>query len=404
MDLRLFCEKVGVSADRLTRLDRLLQGYVERCDLAGVSAAVYRADQCVYWQVFGMQDIEAAKPLQPDTIFRIASMTKPVTCVAAMLLYEEGHFNLNTPVSKFIPAFKEAQVFAGYQNGEPVYEPLKHELTMRHLFTHTSGLSYGWNPEDPVDRLYQEAGKRMEQAGIPPTMENIVNNLTQLPLAFQPGTHWRYSLSIDVIGRIVEIISGKPLDSFFKERIFEPLGMTDTDFFVPPEKEHRLAALYGHQPNEAGLKRLEDQTPRQRPLTLWGGGGLVSTLGDYSRFTRMLTNGGILDGVRLLSPHTVRLFTLNQAPEAALPYGFVENDLYHAGYGYSLGTRVLMDVARSGLAGSVGEFGWDGAYSTYFWVDRAEALCGVLMTQHAPNAYYPIHPQFKQIVYQALLN
>lgn len=395
-------EKAGFSSPRLQRLSKMLQGYIDRQELPGIIAAVGRPEQMAYMQVFGMQDVEAQKPMQPDTIFRIASMTKPVTAVAAMMLFEEGHFHLNTPISKYIPGFKDVPVFAGYENGNPIFSPLECQLTFRHLFTHTSGISYGWNPDDPVDRLYQEAGQRMEAEKIPPTMEKIVNDLSELPLAFQPGTHWRYGMNIDVLGRLVEIISGYPLDEFFRQRIFEPLGMADTAFHVPVEKEHRLAGLYGHPDGAAQLQRLEDHTSRQRPITLWGGGGLVSTMGDYVRFAAMLAGRGELEGMRLLAPRTVQFFTINHAPAQALPYGFVENDLYHAGYGYSLGTRVLMDVSQSGQPGSVGEFGWDGAFSTYFWVDPQEALFGVLMTQHSPNAYYPIHPQFKQLTYQAL--
>lgn len=397
--------KAGFSQQRLQRLSAMLQGYIDRREIAGIAAAVSRRGQLAYLETFGMQDIEAGKPLQLDTIYRMASTTKPVTAVAAMMLYEEGHFHLNTPISKFIPPFQDVQVFAGYRDGEPYFELLERELTFRHLFTHTSGMSYGWNPDDPVDRLYQENGRCMEDEKVPPTMENIVNSLSVLPLAFQPGSHWRYSMSIDVLGRLVEIISGQPLDVFFKERIFKPLGMVDTDFYVPPEKEHRLAALYGHSREEPGpLVRREDHTPRQRPVTLWGGGGLVSTIGDYIRFGGMLANGGALDEVRLLSPSTVRLFSINHAPLEALPYGFVENDLYHAGYGYSLGTRVLMDVSKTGQAGSVGEFGWDGAFSTYLFVDPQQAMFGVFMTQHDPNNFYPLHPQFKQMVYQALVD
>jgi len=398
-------QEAGFSAQRLQNLSRLLQGYIDRSELAGLIALVGRRHQTAYLDTFGMQDMEAGKTMRLDTIFRIASMTKPITAVGAMQLFEQGHFNLNTPVKKFIPGFGDVPVFAGYgDNGEPVFAPLERDLTFRHLFTHTSGLSYGWNADDPVDRLYQEAQQHMEQEQVPPSMENIVNSLATLPLGFQPGSHWRYGYNIDVLGRLVEIISGEPLDTYFQKHIFDPLGMVDTGFFVPPEKEARLSALYGHESDlPQQLKRLEDHTPRQRPVTLWGGGGLVSTIADYARFAAMLANGGEINGVRLLAPKTVELFSLNHAPAEALPYGFVEHDLYHAGYGYSLGTRVLMDVSQTGLPGTEGEFGWDGAFSTYFWVDPWEELYGVLMLQHQPNAYYPIAQQFKQLTYQALM-
>ncbi len=245
--------------------------------------------------------------------------------------------------------------------------------------------------------------RRKGETGESFTNQTLCESLAKLPLAFQPGTHWRYSLAIDVLGRLVEVISGKPLDKFFEERIFNPLGMVDTGFFVPPSKMNRVATVYGHPEPGKGLVRMDPLKPHQSsPSWLSGGGGLVSTMDDYARFAQMLVNGGALDGVRILSPRTVALFSQNHAPAAALPYGFVENDLYHAGYGYSLGTRVLIDVSASGLSGSVGEFGWDGAFATYFWVDPAESLTGILMLQHTPNAQYPLHQQFKQITYQAL--
>ncbi|HQE91479.1 MAG TPA: serine hydrolase domain-containing protein [Anaerolineae bacterium] len=400
-------ENCGFSPVRLGRISTLMQRYVDDGKLAGLIATVARRGQTVYMEKFGMMDIEAHKPMQFDAIFRIASMTKPITSVAVMTLYEEGHFHLNTPVAEFIPGFKEARVFVGERANEGYYwTDLDRPITFRHLFTHTAGLSYGWNVDDPVDRQYQKAQK---ESGVNPatmTVKDLVQMLTTLPLAFQPGTHWRYSYAIDVLGYIAEVISGKPLDVFLKERLFEPLGMVDTDFYVPPAKADRLCALYGHPNNAPTLQLVESPLGNQfqKPSFLSGGGGLVSTVHDYARFAQMLANGGELDGERILSPTTVALYSINHMPEAALPYGFADReDLYHWGYGYSLGTRVLMDVSKSGIAGSVGEFGWDGAFSTYFWVDPQEALYGLLMLQHAPNAYYPIAPQFKQLTYQALV-
>jgi CubicO group peptidase (beta-lactamase class C family) len=398
-------EGVGLSANRLQRIDSLMQGYVDRDELAGMLVTLARRGQTVYLEKFGWMDREARRPMQFDTIFRIASMTKPVTSVAITMLYEEGHFNLNTPVSKFIPAFKDTQVFVKQSaSGEIELAPLEREITFRHLFTHTAGLSYGFNPDDPIDRLYQAAGKELEQSGTPLTNQRLVEQLAHLPLAFQPGTKWRYSYAIDVLGYLVELISGLSLDEYLRTRIFEPLGMVDTTFYVSPEKASRLAAVYGHSPEKEGLQRLDMPVQEQPPSYLSGGGGLFSSLPDYSRFAQMLVNGGELDGVRLLSPRTVALMQMNHTPAAALPYGFIENDLYHAGYGYGLGMRVLMDVSQTGQDGSVGEFGWDGAFSTYFWIDRQEAMYGLIMLQHYPNAYYPIHPQFKALAYQALVD
>jgi CubicO group peptidase (beta-lactamase class C family) len=333
-------------------------------------------------------------------------MSKPITSVAAMMLYEEGAFNLNTPVSKFISGFADTQVFVKEEDGKLVTEPLKVPLTMRHLFTHTAGLTYGWSPTHPVDKLYQEhPAAKPQPPGSPLTLKDTVEALTKLPLKFQPGTHWEYSLSIAVIGHIVEIISGQRLDVFLNERLFKPLGMVDTEFYVPKEKMARLATVYAHLPGETELQRMDTtflNVFNEPPVYLIPDGGLLSTLLDYGRFAQMLVNGGQLDGKRYLSPTTIAMMEMNQTPLAALPYSFSETDLYHLGYGYGVGMRVLMDVAASGQYGSVGEFGWDGAFSTYFWIDRTEQLYGLLMLQHHPNAYYPIANEFKALVYQAL--
>jgi CubicO group peptidase (beta-lactamase class C family) len=400
-------ESAGMASARLERIDRLFQGYLQRADLAGMIATLSRDGQTVYLHKCGWRSIEEQLPMQDDTIFMIASMTKPVTSVAAMMLFEEGHFHLNTPVSDFIPGFKDAQVFdiLDPDSGEMRLVPAQRQVTMRHLFTHTAGLSYGWDPLDPIDRAYQQARISYETGLFALTNQALATELSHLPLAFQPGSHWRYSLSIDLIGAIVEIISGQPLSQFLQERIFDPLKMVDTGFFVPPEKLERLASVYGHPDPEKGLVLIPEIKPATEPPTFEsGGGGLVSTLGDYARFCQMLVNGGRLDGYRLLGPKTVELYRINHCPQEALPYSFDEGSLYHAGYGYSLGTRVLMDVSQSGMYGSPGEFGWDGAFSTYFWVDLHERLYGILMLQHSPNAYYPIHQQFKQLAYQAILS
>ncbi|MFZ6028521.1 MAG: serine hydrolase domain-containing protein [Chloroflexota bacterium] len=400
-----FPESAGFSGGRLQRISHLMQGYVDRGDLPGMIATVAHRGKTIYREKFGWANIEANKPMQDDTIFMIASMTKPITAVAIMMLYEEGYFHLNTPVWKFIPGFKDVKVCVGEnEDGSLKLADLEREVTFRHLFTHTAGLSYGWNEKDPVDRAYQQAGKQAEEAKQPMTLLRLVEALSHLPLAFQPGTKWRYSMSIDVLGGLVEIISGIPYERFLEERIFRPLGMTDTAFYVPPEKMDRVATVYGHPEPEKTLRPLEKINPQPEPPGCPSpGGGLVSTVSDYARFCQMLVNGGELDGKRLLGPKTVALFSLNHTPEAALPYGFVENDLYHAGYGYSLGTRVLMDVSQMGAYGSVGEFGWDGAFATYFWIDPVEQLYGLMMLQHSPNAYYPIHQQFKQLAYQAMI-
>ena len=397
-------ENVGFSASRLKRLAHSMQAYVDDGRLAGMITTIARQGKTVHWAMTGMRDREAGLAMEEDTIFRIASMTKLVTAAAIMTLYEEGHFNLNTPVYEFIPEFEDLQVCVGESASGLDTRPLERPVTFRHLFTHTAGFSYGWDAQDPVDRAYIDLGLDIRDEPLKEKMAILV----QAPLAFQPGTHWRYSLAIDVLGYLIEIISGVPLDRFFRERLFNPLGMADTDFFVPRKKVQRLAALYGHTETSSELQRI-DPPPRftydQRPAFLSGGGGLVATATDYARFLEMLVNGGELDGERILSPTTVDLFTINHAPSAALPYGFApKEDRYHMGYGFSLGTRVLMDISASGQAGSVGEFGWDGAFNTYCWVDRVQSLYGLLMVQHMPNNHYPLADIFKQLTYQALID
>lgn len=399
-------EKSGFSSLRLQRIDNILNGYVDRRELPGIIAIVARKGKTVYSKKFGWNNIEAQKPIQDDSIFMIASMTKPITAVATMMLYEEGHFHLNTPVSKFISGFGNTPVYAGTGPQGGIYlDDRAGEITFRHLFTHTAGLSYGWNENDPVDKIYQHAQKQMEIDGVVPTLLGVADSLAQAPLAFQPGTHWRYSLSIDVLGAIVEIISGIPFAQFLKERIFDPLGMADTGFWVPADKRDRVATIYSWSDPDFGLQPLKDMVPPiELPSFTSAGGGLWSTANDYARFAQMLVNNGNLDGQRLLSPSTVALFSLNHCPDEALPYGFEENDLYHSGYGYSLGTRVLVNVAQSGIAGSVGEFGWDGKFHTYFWIDPNKELYGLLMTQLDMEGRHPSHNQFKQLTYQALID
>lgn len=398
-------EVVGFSSDRLQRITTLLQGCVNRGEFPGFIATVARQGQTVYYEKSGWMDIEAQKPMQDDAIFMIASMTKPITAVAAMMLYEEGHFHLNTPISKFIPAFADTPVYAGTGSQGGIYlDDRAGDITFRHLFTHTAGLSYGWDENDPVDKIYQQAQKQMEAGGEGLSLRRVADALAQAPLAFQPGTHWRYSLSIDILGALVEIIAEIPFAQFLQERIFDPLGMVDTGFWIPADKQARGATIYGWSDPDLGLQPLREVVPAsESPSFTSAGGGLWSSAHDYASFAQMLVNKGELAGQRLLSPTTVELFSLNQCPAEALPYGFEENDIYHAGYGYSLGTRVLMDMAQTGMAGSVGEFGWDGKFHTYFWIDPRKELYGLLMFQLDMDHRHPSHNQFKQLTYQAMI-
>jgi len=396
-------QSTGFSPERLTRVSRLLQSYVDRGDIAGIIARVGRRGQIAYHERFGWLDRDARKPMRDDAIFMIASMTKPVTAVAAMMLYEEGKFDLNTPVAKFLPAFNDARVFVGEADGKIELDNLQRDITFRHLFTHTAGLSYGWD-DTPVDREYRALEARWKAAGTPMSNRLLAEELPGLPLASQPGTRWGYSLSIDLIGALIEIISGMPLDVFFEERVFRPLGMVDTGFHLPAEKAHRRAVVYGQLASGEEFRRLDElQPPASPPPFLSGGGGLVSTLADYSRFGQMLADGGALDEARILSPSTVAMFSQNQMAPGLSLLGMHPRDLRHAGYGFSLGTRVLVDVAASGCAGNAGEFGWDGAFNTYFWVDPAEAMYAVLLLQRNPFGVINLHREFKQLTYQALV-
>jgi CubicO group peptidase (beta-lactamase class C family) len=371
--------------------------------VAGISAGIARRGKDVWRDRFGWLDREAGRPMTDDAIFMIFSMTKPVTGLAAMILYEEGAFDLNTPIARFAPAFRDTPVFAGEKDGGMILAPLDRDITYRDLFTHTSGMSYGWD-DTPVDRAYRAVSERLERAGTPMTNARLIEEMAKLPLRWQPGTQWGYGMSTDVIGALIEIISGNTLADFMAERIFRPLGMADTAFHLPTEKEPRRAVAYGAIAPDVGFRRLEEfRPPPAPPHFLSGGGGLVSTLEDYTRFAQMLANGGALDGVRILGPSTTALFSLNLMAPGLKLVGADARDPRHEGYGFSLATRVLVDVSASGCAGNAGEFGWDGMLNTYFWVDPREALTGVLMLQRSPSGLVALHREFKQTVYQALV-
>ena len=392
-------EEVGFSASRLSRIGAVMQGYVDQNKLAGLVALVARHGKVVYRERFGMMDVQAAKPMQFDTIFRIYSMTKPITSVALMMLYEEGRFQLRDPVSRFIPEFAGVQVYAGSNLAD-----LEREITILDLLTHTAGLGYGFDTDSPVESMYREAGMfqgPLYVLGFP--LPEMIQILTQLPLIFQPGTAWRYSVATDVLGYLIELISDMPLDLFLEEKLFKPLGMSDTAFHVPAAKLGRFAALYG--PSETGGVELLDNpstSPFARPASGFSGGvGLVSTAADYIRFAQMLLDGGESGGFCLLGRKTVELMTVNHLLDELIPIRVVPHTLYGGGFG--LGFRVLVDVAQAGRLGSVGEYGWGGYASTSFFVDPQEKLVGLLLTQLAPARFYPIRDEFKVLVYQALV-
>jgi CubicO group peptidase (beta-lactamase class C family) len=393
-------EEAGFSANRLSRIGTVMQGYVDEDKLAGLIAVVARYGRVVYLKRFGMMDLQAAKPMQFDTIFRVYSMTKPITSVALMMLYEEGQFQLNDPVSRFIPEFADVKVFAGSaEEGFRVTE-LEREITILHLLTHTAGLTYDFFEDSPVDAMYLKADLHRRDR----TLDEMIHELVKLPLVFQPGTAWRYSMATDVLGYLIEVVSGMSFDAYLQREILNPLGMEDTGFHVPEGKLDRFAAAYG--PTESGGLELVDApatSPYCRPPAfVSGGSGLVSTASDYMRFAQMLLDKGELDGPRLLGRKTMELMTINHLPEELIPIQIPPHTLHGCGFG--LGFRVLVNVSQAGRLASEGEFGWGGGASTSFFVDPKERLTGLLLTQLIPSRYYPIREEFKVLIYQALVD
>ncbi len=408
-------ESAGMSSLRLQRINSVMQEQIEQGNFSGISTLVARRGKLVHFNQFGCRDREAGTPMQADTIFRLYSMTKPIICTALMILYEEGKFHLREPVSKFIPAFANLKVLEIDQNGNEHLVDLEQPVTIHHLLTHTSGLVYDFYEDNPVCQLYRE--QQIVAAVKDVSLEDFVDKLCQLPLGFQPGAQWYYSVSIDVIARLVEIIADKPLDTFLHERIFSPLGMNDIAFCLPEDKRHRLATMYGGvdlcAPDvtlshwldawEKGInKRLDVSTtaPVDDTSFLRGGIGLNSTAEDYFHFAQMLLNKGQLDSTRILGPRTVDFMFINHLDLKLLPIGFPQYKLL--GYGFGLGSRVLVDVAQSQSLSSAGEYGWSGAARTYYWIDPKEELIGLFMAQYIGN-FSLITANFQTLVYQALL-
>ena len=398
--------EAGFDADRLQRIDRHFAQYVEDGRLPGWLIVVTRAGRVVHVSTCGQRDVEAGLPVELDSLWRIYSMTKPVTSVAAMMLYEEGAFELKDPVSRFIPSFADVRVFREGSSLKAVTEPATEPVRIWHLLTHMSGLTYGFHYSHPVDAMYRAAGFEW---GSPPGMDLAAccDAWAAMPLLFQPGTEWNYSVSTDVLGRVVEVASGQSLDAFFEERICRPLGMDNTGFWVDAPDAERLGALYTPDPTTGRAMRLDllGDLAFARPSAPSGGGGLVSTAADYHRFTQMLLNEGELDGVRLLGSRTVRYMAENHLPggadlEAIGRPLFSETTFDGTGFGF--GFSVLADPVKNKVLASPGEFAWGGAASTAFWVDPVEQITALFFTQLLPSSTYPIRPQLKQLVYQAL--
>jgi CubicO group peptidase (beta-lactamase class C family) len=396
-------EEVGMSSERLGRIHTAMQRYVDKGLVPGVVTLVARRGRVVYFDAVGYRDVEAKAPMTTDTIFRIASMTKPIASVALMMLYEEGHFLLNDPIAKFLPEFtnmKVAQAASPAEPGGAPYKlvPAKNPITFKHVLTHTAGFpnTYRGITREEFDKTYPRKNPNE-------TIADAVKRLASMPLNFNPGEAWEYGPATDVVGRLVEVISGMTLDEYLRKKIFEPLKMNDTHFYLPASKLNRFAANY--QPDEKNgnkIKLVEAPTSESRwvkePHNYFSGaGGLVSTAADYVRFHQMMLNGGELDGVRILGRKTVELMTTNHIGD--LPIW-----LTGPGYGFGLGYRVVKDIGVTGQAGSPGAYGWGGAFCTYFEVDPKEELIGVMMTQVRPYNHINIRQEFMALANQAIVD
>jgi CubicO group peptidase (beta-lactamase class C family) len=401
-------EELGFDRGRLERLDRHFAAYTDDGRLPGWLIVVARRGHVAYVASRGQRDREAGRPVTEDTLWRLASMSKPVTSVAAMMLYEEGAFELKDPVSRWIPAFADMKVYTSGSSLRPVTRPATEPIRVWHLLTHTAGLTYGFHYTHPVDALYRAAGFEW---GNPPAADLAAccDLWAAQPLLFDPGQEWNYSVATDVLGRLVEVVSGQTLQEFFRRRIFDPLGMSQTGFWVPAEHADRLAAAYMANPADRAAPpvAIDGSNALSPPAALSGGGGLVGSAGDYFRFAEMLRGGGELDGIRLLSPRTVAYMTANHLPGGAdlEEFGrplFAETTF--DGVGFGLGVSVVLDPAKGKVLSSRGEFGWGGAFSTFFFVAPAEEVTAFLFTQLLPSSTHPIRSELKQLVYQSLVD
>ena len=421
-------ETVGLSAERLGRIAAHFNRYVDEGKIPGYLVLIARRGKTAYLHRYGLRDVGAALPVQEDTIFRIYSMTKPITSVAVLTLYERSLLHFDDPASEYIPGFRELEVFESGDEQSWRTVPAEREMTIRDLLTHTSGLTYGHMQAHPIDAMYRQR-KFFEDAEM--TLEDFADSLSELPLLFSPGTRWSYSVATDVLGYIIEVVSGKTLDQYFADEILAPLGMVDTAFAIAPEKAERFAANYERDGNSFRLidKPSESSYLRQPKLPS-GGGGLISTAGDYLRFSQMLLNKGEFKGARILGRRTVELMTSNHLPAdcdlANMGYvlhsdtrsqgvgmglgarhnlrrGGVRTETRHEGVGFGLGGSVLLDPAAAQILASPGEFAWGGAASTFFWIDPREDMTAIFLTQLMPSSSYPIRRELRVLANQALI-
>ncbi len=396
--------EVGLDGKVLDRLDQHLAHHVDEGRMPGFLLCVSRGGRVAHLTTHGRRDLAAGLPVETDTLWRIYSMTKPVTAVAALLLVEEGRLSLDDPVAAYLPEFAEPRVYVDGAGDTLTTRPAEGPIRVRHLMTHTAGLTFAFYHSHPVDALYREAG--LESSVLPgSTLAETVSVYASLPLQFEPGTQWNYSVASNVLGRVIEIVSGTSLDTFFAERVFGPLGMTDAGFWVSDQQAHRLSELYGEK-EDGTIEPVPGLPLRGRPRLLSGSGGLAASAYDVHRFAEMLRRRGELDGTRLLSPETVDLMTSNHLPGGADLRTFgtkpAHDEPGNDGVGFGLGVSVVIDPARTLAPAGLGTFGWSGAASTTFWVDPVRDLSVQFYTQVRPRTL-KVFPDLKRLVDEAVV-
>ncbi|WP_309061054.1 serine hydrolase domain-containing protein [Streptomyces sp.] len=397
-------EEAGLDAGALERLDRHLAHRVDEGRMPGFLVAVARGGRVAHLTAYGARDVAAGLPVESDTLWRIYSMTKPVTSVGALMLVEEGRLALDEPVGRHLPAFAEPRVYEGGSGDDVRTRPASGPLLVRHLMTHTAGLTFGFYRTHPVDALYRAAG--LESSVVPgASLAETVDLYARLPLQFDPGTQWNYSVASNVLGRIIEVVSGQPLDVFLAERVFRPLGMADAGFQVTDEQAGRLAEMYG-ETEDGGIEAVAGLPLRGRPRFLSGSGGMVASAHDMHRFMELLRRRGELDGVRLLAPKTVDLMTRNHLPGGADLRAFgsrpAHDDPGNDGVGFGLGVSVVVDPSRTQVPSGPGTYGWSGVATTTFWIDPGRDLTVQFYTQVRPRSSNPVFRELRRLVHDAV--